>query len=105
MNERLANVVLTHCHVIRFRREILVAGAIIGGLAAYWVCSEVRYAHDISPTGISTIREFFGRFAEPQRVLMVEHAQSHAAPLELGVCDGMPYYKHGAPLELACGKG
>jgi hypothetical protein len=46
--------------------------AIIGGLAAYWIGSEVSYARSISPKGIVTVRDFFDRFGEPQRIRMVE---------------------------------
>lgn len=54
------------------RREIFVTVAVIGGLAAYWVGSEIHYARSISPKGISTVREFFDRFGEPRRIRMVQ---------------------------------
>src|SRR5262245_9014457 len=54
-------------------REILVTTAIIGGLAAYWIGSEVRHARSILPKGIRTVRDFFDQFGEPQRIRMVEH--------------------------------
>lgn len=53
-------------------REILVLVAIIGGLAAYWIGSEIHYARSISPKGVATVRDFFDRFGEPQRIRMVE---------------------------------
>jgi len=51
---------------------MLMAVAILGGLAAYLIGSEVHYAHSISPKGIATVRDFFDRFGEPQRVQIVE---------------------------------
>lgn len=57
---------------MRLRRDIFVAAAIIGGIAAYWIGSEVYYARSISPKSISTVREFFDRFGEPPRIRMVE---------------------------------
>ena len=65
---------------MRFRRDILVPAAVIGGLAAYWIGSEVHYARSISPAGISTVREFFDRFQQPRRIRMVER-------------DGQSYYE------------
>ncbi len=62
------------------RREALVTVAIIGGLATYWIGSELRYARSISPKGISTVREFFNRFGEPRRIRMVQR-------------DGLSYYE------------
>jgi hypothetical protein len=61
-------------------REILVTVAIIGGLAAYWIGSEVHYARSISPKGVSTMRDFFERFGEPPRIRMVQR-------------DGQSYYE------------
>jgi hypothetical protein len=65
---------------MRFRREILVIVAVIGGLATYWIGSEVHYARSISPKGVATVRDFFGRFGEPRRIRMVER-------------DGKSYYE------------
>jgi hypothetical protein len=53
-------------------REILVTVAIIGGLAAYWISSEVHYARSVSPAGVATARDFFNRFGDPILVRMVE---------------------------------
>jgi hypothetical protein len=52
--------------------EILVTVAIIGGLAAYWIGSEIHYARSISPKGIATARDFYDRFGEPRLIQMVE---------------------------------
>jgi hypothetical protein len=65
---------------MRFRRDILVPVAVVGGLAAYWLSSEVHYARSISPAGISTVHDFFDRFGEPRRIRMVER-------------DGQSYYE------------
>ncbi|MHA3773317.1 hypothetical protein ACXR0O_17425 [Verrucomicrobiota bacterium sgz303538] len=61
-------------------REIVMTVAIIGGLAAYWIGSEVHYARSISPKGIATVQNFFERFGEPRRIRMVER-------------DGKSYYE------------
>jgi hypothetical protein len=53
-------------------REILVVVAILGGLFAYWIGSEICYARHISPKGVSTVADFFNRFGEPRRVRIVE---------------------------------
>jgi hypothetical protein len=47
---------------------------------AYVVGSEVYFARTISPRGISTARDFFGRFGEPRRIRMVQR-------------DGRSYYE------------
>lgn len=57
---------------MRFRRDILAAVAVIGGLAACWIGSEVHYARSISSKGISSVKEFFEHFGEPRRVRMVQ---------------------------------
>lgn len=40
---------------------------------AYVVGSEVHYSRSISPQGVSTVRDFFERFGEPQGVRRVQH--------------------------------
>ena len=66
-------------------REILVTVAIIGGLAAYWIGSEVHYARRISPKGVATVHDFFQRFGEPRRIRIVER-------------DGKSYYEFSGQL-------
>ncbi len=73
---------------MRRRREILVTVAVVGGMAAYWIVSEVHYAMSISPRGISTVRDFFDRFGEPRRVRMVQR-------------DGQSYYEFTGQLPSA----
>jgi hypothetical protein len=41
-------------------------------MVSYVIGSEVWYAHNISPDGVSTVHEFFERFGEPQHVQMVQ---------------------------------
>lgn len=43
-------------------RGILVTLAIIDGLAACWLASEVYYTRSILPMGVVTVRDFFARF-------------------------------------------
>lgn len=57
---------------MRFRRDILVAVAVIGGLAAYWIGSETYYARSISPQGITTVTQYFQRFGDPHGVHRIE---------------------------------
>jgi hypothetical protein len=54
-------------------RKIVGLAALILVPIAYLAGSEVHYARSISPRGISTVRDFFGRFGEPRRVRMVQH--------------------------------
>jgi hypothetical protein len=65
---------------VKLRREILVIVATIGGLAAYWIGSEVHHAHSISPKNIATVRDFIERFGEPRHIRMVQR-------------DGQSYYE------------
>jgi hypothetical protein len=65
---------------MRFRREILTIVAVLGGLAALSIGSEVHYARKISPKGVATVRDFFERFGEPRRIRMIER-------------DGKSYYE------------
>lgn len=57
---------------MRFRRDILVAAAVIGGLAAYWIGSEVHYARSISPHGITTVSQYIQRFGDPRFVHQID---------------------------------
>lgn len=52
--------------VMRFRRELLLPLAVIGGLVAYWIGSEVTRAA-FRPTELR-LRDFFGRFGEPRGI-------------------------------------
>jgi hypothetical protein len=62
------------------RREILISLAIIGGLVASWIGSEVHYGRSSSPRGISSAQDFFSRFGDPQHIFMIErHGQSYYA--------------------------
>ena len=40
----------------------------MGGLAAYWVASELYYARKITPRGVSTIAQYVELFGEPKVV-------------------------------------
>lgn len=60
--------------------EILVVIAVVAVLPAYWLGSEVNYARQISPQGITTAADFFKRFGEPKSVYTLMH-------------DGKDYYE------------
>ena len=55
------------------QRTILGWTALIVLPVSYVLGSEIYYARSISPKGVSTVRDFFDRFGEPQRIRMVEH--------------------------------
>ena len=54
------------------RRRIIISLAIIGGLVFCWIGSEVYKERSISPRGVTSARDFFARFGDPQHILMVE---------------------------------
>jgi hypothetical protein len=62
------------------QRNIIGWTALILLPIAYVVGSEVYFARSISPRGVLTVRDFFGRFGEPRRIRMVER-------------DGQTYYE------------
>jgi hypothetical protein len=55
------------------KREIIGALATIALIAAYWIGSEIYYAHSISPRGISTAGDYLKRFGEPKSIRAVKH--------------------------------
>lgn len=57
---------------MRIRRDILVGAAVIGGLAACWIGSEIYYARSISPQGVTTVAQYVKRFGDPRSVHQID---------------------------------